>query len=71
MNRVKQMTVQQLLDAGFKVEANKFNCGGSEVSVMLEAKQLLDSPEFFESNYSSTTWATHGNEVLKVTFFGD
>jgi hypothetical protein len=71
MNRIKQMTVQQLLDMGFKVEANKFNCGGDEVSVMLEARQLLGSPEFFESGYSSTTWATQENEALKVTFFGD
>lgn len=70
MKRIKQMTVQQLLDMGFRVEANKFYCGVGKTSVMLEAKQLLDSPEFFESDYSSTTWATQENEVLKVTFFG-
>lgn len=70
MNKIKQMTVQQLLDMGFKVELNKFNCGRGKTSVMLEAKQLLDRPEFFQSYYSSTTWATQENEVLKVTFFG-
>jgi hypothetical protein len=71
MNRIKQMTVQQLLDMGLKVDAHKFYCGGSEASVMLEAKQLLDRPEFFTNDNFGTIWATQEDEGLKVTFFGD
>lgn len=71
MNKIKQMTVQQLLDMGFKVEANKFSCGIGKTSVMLEAKQLLESPEFYTNYDCSTIWATQEDVNLKVTFFGD
>lgn len=71
MNRIKQMTVQQLLDMGFKVDVHKFGCGSGEVSVILEAKQLLDSPEFFTADDCSTIWATQESKGLRVTFFGD
>lgn len=71
MKRIKQMTVQQLLDMGFKLDAHKFYCGAGETSVMLEAKQFLASPEFFTSDDRRATWATQKSEGLKVTFFGD
>jgi predicted class III extradiol MEMO1 family dioxygenase len=71
MNRIKQMTVQQLVDMGFRVDVHKFYCGAGNTSVMLEAKQLLESPEFYTNDDYSTVWATQKDEVLKVTFFGD
>ena len=71
MNRIKQMTVQQLIDMGFEVYAHKFWCGVNETSVMLEAKQFLASPEFSTNADCSTIWATQTGEGLKVTFFGE
>lgn len=71
MNRIKQMTVQQLLDMGFEVWAHKFWCGVNETSVMLEAKQFLASPEFSTNDDYSTIWAKQADKGLKVTFFGD
>jgi hypothetical protein len=71
MNRIKQMTVQQLIDMGFEVDMHKFRCGRGERSVMLEAKQLLDSPEFSTNDDYNVSWARQLTEGLKVTFFGD
>lgn len=71
MNRIKQMTVQQLLDMGFEVDVHKFYCGAGKTSVMLEAKQLLDSYEFFTSDDCGTIWVSQQDEGLRVTFFGD
>lgn len=70
MNRIKQMTVQQLIDMGFEVNMYKFWCGRGEASVMLEAKQLLESPEFSTDDDCSTIWASQEDEGLKVIFFG-
>lgn len=70
MKRLKQMTVQQLLDMGFNVDVNKFGCGVGKASVMLEARQFLDSPEFCTSDYRSTVWAEQHDKGLRVTFFG-
>jgi hypothetical protein len=70
MNRIKQMTVQQLVDMGFRVDVHKFYCGVGKTSVMLEAKQLLDRPEFSTNDDRSTIWAKQENKGLEVTFFG-
>ena len=66
--RIKSMTVQQLLDAGFKVTLIKYNCGDNP---SLEAKQWLDAPVTYQRNYSvwATNWSARHDPNPKVSFF--
>ena len=52
--RIKNMTVQQLIDAGFKITLAKYSCGYNPA---LDAKQWMDSP--VTKFYGSSVWATN------------
>ena len=51
--RIKQMTVQQLIDAGFQVGLSKHNCGDNPE---LDAKQWLGTKDIRRNN---TEWVTN------------
>ena len=66
--RIKNMTVQQLIDAGFKVQLTKYNCGGDPV---LNAKQWMDAP--VTGSFGGSVWATNYRESCssnpEITFY--
>ena len=64
--RIEQMTVQQLLDAGFSVDISKFNCGHRPT---LDAKQW--GAPTAEEHYNGATWTRLivGDIKLAVTFY--
>ena len=53
--RIKQMTVQQLIDAGFQVNLLKHNCGDNPE---LDAKQWINNAPFTDS-YGGSVWASN------------
>ena len=54
--RIKQMTVQQLIDAGFQVNLYKHNCGDNP---SLEAKQWLGTTDIRQHNHCNDEWASN------------
>ena len=52
--RIKNMTVQQLIGAGFTVQLTKYNRGDNPA---LDAKQWIDAPT--ACSFGGSVWATN------------
>ena len=70
MNRIKRMTVQELLDEGFEVRIYKHHFR-NKISAKLEAKQYVSDKLIKEESYDGVEWAEAGtgDGKLRATFF--
>lgn len=69
MNRIKRMTVQELLDEGFEVRIHKHHFR-NKISAKLDAKQYVSDKLIKEDGYDGAEWVEAESESkLKATFF--